>query len=197
MNPDPEAFEAIVSAFHDRLLAVPLEKTSIKPAPDKWSSKEILGHLIDSASNNHQRFVRLQEQGSLSLPGCNQENWVRIQRYHAMSWDDLVPLWHLLSTLLLHIIKGMPEDCLGNIYHSPEGPITLAGLVKDYFRHLEGHVQHFENNQENLSPGFTEKAWWNTTAPCGLSSPNDRARKNSCGTPSRINCRVFLKPNRS
>lgn len=143
-NLDLKTFDAMVSAFHDRLLAVPVEKTSIKPAPDKWSLKEILGHLIDSASNNHQRFVRLQEESSLSLPGYNQENWVRIQRYNAMNWDDLVPLWYLLNILLLHVIEGMSEDCLGNIYQSPEGPIALDSLVKDYFRHLDGHRQHFE-----------------------------------------------------
>jgi DinB superfamily len=150
MNSNSQAFEAMISAFHERLLAVPVGKTSVKPAPDKWSLKEILGHLIDSASNNHQRFVRLQEQSSLSLPGYNQENWVRIQRYNSMSWDDLVPLWYLLNTLLLHIIRGMSEDCLGNIYHSPDGPITLDVLVKDYFRHLDGHVQHFEERYAEL-----------------------------------------------
>jgi hypothetical protein len=150
MNFDVETFEAKVSAFHNRLLAVPGAKTSVKPAPDKWSLKEIVGHLIDSASNNHQRFVRLQEQSSLSLPGYNQENWVRIQGYNRMSWDDLVPLWYGLNTLLLHIIKGIPEDCLGNIYHSPDGPISLDRLVNDYFQHLNGHIQHFEERYAEL-----------------------------------------------
>ncbi len=150
MNFDLETFEAIVSAFHARLAAVPGEKTSIKPAPDKWSLKEIVGHLIDSASNNHQRFVRLQEESSLSLPGYAQENWVRIQRYNSMSWNDLVPLWYLLNTLLLHIIRCMSEDCLQNIYHSPDGPIPLHRLVNDYFQHLKGHVEHFEERYHEL-----------------------------------------------
>jgi hypothetical protein len=144
MDFNMENFEAIVSAFHDRLLKVPEAKTSIKPAPDKWSLKEIVGHLIDSASNNHQRFVRLQEESSLILPGYNQENWIRIQRYNNMSWEDLVSLWHLINNLLLHIIEGMPEDFLGNIYHSPDGPITLSFLVNDYFGHMLGHTKHFE-----------------------------------------------------
>jgi hypothetical protein len=144
MDFDIQNFEAIVSAFHDRLLKVPEAKTSVKPAPDKWSLKEIVGHLIDSASNNHQRFVRLQEESSLSLPGYNQENWIRIQRYNSMSWADLVSLWYLMNNLLLHIIKGIPEDCRGNIYHSSDGPITLGGLVNDYFGHMQGHTQHFE-----------------------------------------------------
>src|SRR5512137_262158 len=106
MRFDMENFTAIVSSFHNRLLSVPSARTSVKPAPDKWSLKEIVGHLIDSASNNHQRFVRLQEESSLSLSGYNQENWVRIQRYNSMSWDDLVSLWYRMNTLLLHIIEG-------------------------------------------------------------------------------------------
>lgn len=150
MNFDVENFEAVVSSFHGRLLAVPAAKTSIKPALDKWSLKEIVGHLIDSASNNHQRFVRLQEQSSLNLPGYDQENWVLIQKYNAMSWDDLVSLWYLLNTLLLHIIRGMPPDCLGNIFHAPEGPITMNSLVNDYFQHLEGHMKQFEDRYAEL-----------------------------------------------
>lgn len=149
MNFDIGKFEAIVSSFHNRLLTVPETKTSIKLAPDKWSLKEIVGHLIDSASNNHQRFVRLQEESSLSLPGYNQENWVRIEGYNSMNWGDLIQLWLLMNTLLLHI-KGMREDCLGNIYHSPNGPITLEALVNDYFSHMHGHAQHFEERYEEL-----------------------------------------------
>jgi hypothetical protein len=145
-----ENFEAIVSSFHKRLLTVPEAITSIKPAPDKWSLKEIVGHLVDSASNNHQRFVRLQEDSTLSLPGYKQENWIRIQGYNKMGWEELVALWRLFNTLLLHIIRGMPEGCLGNIYHSPDGPLTLEKLVEDYFRHLKGHIQHFEDRYAEL-----------------------------------------------
>ena len=150
MNFDLERFEAIVSSFHERLLTIPEGKTSVKPAPDKWSLKEIVGHLVDSASNNHQRFVRLQEERSLNLPGYNQENWVRIQRYNSMNWDDLVRLWHLMNTLLLHIIEGMGGDTMGNVYLAAGGPMTLEALVNDYFRHMQAHVEHFEERLAEL-----------------------------------------------
>ncbi len=150
MKFDIGKFEAIVSSFHNRLLTVPEAKTSIKLAPDKWSLKEIVGHLIDSAFNNHQRFVRLQEESSLNLPGYNQENWVRIEGYNDMNWGDLVQLWLLMNTLLLHIIEGMREDCLKNIYHAANGPMTLEALVNDYFRHMQDHVIHFEERYGEL-----------------------------------------------
>ena len=151
MDLDAKKFETIISSFHNRLLTVPPAITSHKPAPDKWSLKEIVGHLIDSASNNHQRFVRLQEVNSLSLPGYDQENWIRIQRYNRMDWDDLVALWYLMNILLLHIIRGIPRGSLGNLYQSPEGPVPLDALVNDYFRHMQGHMQHFEERYAGLS----------------------------------------------
>jgi hypothetical protein len=61
-----------------------------------------------------------------------------------MNWDDLVSLWYRMNTLLLHVIEGMPGDCPGSIYHSPNGPMTLEGVVNDYFRHLKVHIQQFE-----------------------------------------------------
>lgn len=79
-----------------------------------------------------------------SLLGHPQENWVRIHGYNSMSWDDLVSLWYRMNTLPLHVIEGIPGDWPGNIYHSPNGPITLDGLVNDYFRHLQVHIQQFE-----------------------------------------------------
>ncbi|MEN6438965.1 MAG: DinB family protein [Syntrophobacter sp.] len=150
MNFDMENFKEIVSSFHERLLAVPVERTSIVLGPDKWSLKEIVGHLIDSASNNQQRFVRLQEERSLSLPGYNQENWIRIQRYNSMNWKDLVSLWRLMNSLLLHIIEGIPGECLEHTYQSPDGPVSLEWLVNDYFRHLRDHVKHFEKRYSEL-----------------------------------------------
>src|SRR4051812_1294199 len=73
--------------------------------PGRWSKKEILGHLIDSAGNNHQRFVRLMIAPSLQIPDYEQEAWVSAQSYATESWPDLVNLWLLFNRHLLHIIK--------------------------------------------------------------------------------------------
>jgi DinB family protein len=73
-----------------QLIDIPEETASVRPAPGKWSKKEILGHLIDSASNNHQRFVRLQLSERVELPGYAQDDWVRVQRYQDQPWQQII-----------------------------------------------------------------------------------------------------------
>lgn len=137
-------FEETIKAFHELILQAPEKYTSIKPEPDKWSLKEIVGHLIDSASNNHQRFVRLQEGNLLSFPGYHQEDWVRIQKHNAFDWQELVELWGLYNSLLIHVIKSMDENSLGNVWNINGEEMRLDWLVNDYFTHMRWHINHFE-----------------------------------------------------
>src|SRR5262245_46381642 len=74
------------------LVALGDERSRACPAPGKWSPREVIGHLIDSASNNHQRFVRAQLQEDLVFAGYEQESWVRLQHYAEAPWDELVVL---------------------------------------------------------------------------------------------------------
>src|SRR4051794_7130787 len=76
-----------------RLSAITEEQAAYKPGPDRWSKKEILGHLIDSAGNNHQRFVRGQLYQPVEMPDYEQNEWVRVQAYAAEPWSDVVALW--------------------------------------------------------------------------------------------------------
>src|SRR5215468_10949110 len=78
-----------------------------RPAPERWTRKEVLGHLIDSASNNHQRLVRGQLTSGQDFPGYEQEPWVRIQGYQAARWNDLIALWREYNTHLLHVAGRM------------------------------------------------------------------------------------------
>src|SRR4030095_11717280 len=77
----------------DRLRHIDEAAASKRPAPGKWSKKETLGHLIDSAANNHQRFVRLQLSSRIDLPGYDGDEWVRLQRYQDRSWLEIIELW--------------------------------------------------------------------------------------------------------
>jgi len=77
-------------------------------APGKWSPKEIVGHLIDSAANNHQRFVRAQFQDNLIFTGYEQQMWVSAQHYGEASWPSLVSLWKMYNLHLLHLISHIP-----------------------------------------------------------------------------------------
>ena len=84
---------ATVGRASASLSAMPDEAAARRPAPGKWSAKEIIGHLVDSAANNHQRFVRAQFQDDLIFSGYAQDRWVSVQRYQDAPWQDLVTLW--------------------------------------------------------------------------------------------------------
>jgi len=110
-------------------------------AAGKWSPKQIIGHLIDSASNNHQRFVRAQEVAALQFPPYAQEHWVASQHYGDRPWDELVTLWHAYNRHLAHVIARIPEGrrSVPCIIESVE-PVTLGHLAADYGAHLRHHL---------------------------------------------------------
>jgi hypothetical protein len=125
-----------------RLEAITDEQARQRTAPDRWSKKEILGHLIDSAANNHQRFVRAQLAPHVDLPGYRQEQWVRAQHYQSEPWQELVQLWLLLNRHLAHVIEQVPAPSLVHtVALDGKPPISLAFLIEDYLRHLKHHLE--------------------------------------------------------
>ncbi len=116
-----------------------------KPAPDRWSIQEILGHLLDSAANNHHRFVRAQAVEKFDFPGYEQESWVSVQGYQDGSWLDLVALWRLYNLHLARVIRRIPEKQLETICRiGSYEPVTLGYLVQDYLVHMTHHLQQIE-----------------------------------------------------
>lgn len=112
-----------------------------RPAPGKWSPKEIVGHLIDSAANNHQRFVRAREAADQAFPGYAQDHWVRAQDYQARDWEALIDLWQAYNLHLAHVIRAIPPEALETRLRVGGGePVTLGWLVGDYLAHLRHHV---------------------------------------------------------
>jgi hypothetical protein len=134
------------------LRAISDELAAMRSAPGKWSRKEILGHLIDSASNNHQRFIRARFQEDLIFPGYDQDEWVRAQRYAEAPWESLVTLWREFNLHLVRAIGAIPSDLrqMARTRHNlhrialhgvPEDqPTTLEYFMFDYVRHLEHHL---------------------------------------------------------
>jgi hypothetical protein len=118
------------------------EKDSEKPiSDDKWSKKEIIGHLIDSASNNHQRFIRAQLITNLTFPGYEQEKWVKLQNYQNEKWLDLVELWKSYNLHLLHAVSVIPEDVMNRTCKiGDKEPISLLILLEDYISHMRHHL---------------------------------------------------------
>jgi hypothetical protein len=111
-----------------------------KPAPHKWSNKEILGHLIDSAANNHQRLVRLQLEREISLPGYEQDGWVRVTRYQDLPWAEIISFWAAYNRHLATIIESIDPSALNHVWHSSDGDVTLEFIATDYVRHLKHHL---------------------------------------------------------
>jgi len=106
-----------------------------------WSHKEILGHLIDSASNNHQRIVRAQQVSFLEFPKYEQENWVSLQNYKHAAWPELVDFWRLYNHHMARVIEAVSPDKLEvPCSVGPSEPVTLGFLIKDYLRHLKHHL---------------------------------------------------------
>jgi hypothetical protein len=125
----------------DQLRAIDDGAASRRPAPDKWSKKETLGHLIDSAANNHQRFVRLQLGSSIDLPGYDGDEWVRIQRYQELPWREIIDLWQLYNTQLASVIHHVNPDALRHVWHMPDGKdLDLEFIMRDYVVHLRHHL---------------------------------------------------------
>ena len=145
-----------VTQVSTRLLAVAEPDAARHPAPGKWSSKEIIGHLIDSAANNHLRFVRAQFTNDLVAPGYPQEDFVRAQQYQQAAWPELVTLWRDYNLHLARVIEAMPEDVrlrdrrehnLDEIAWQPvprEIPVTLDYFMADYVGHLHHHLRQIE-----------------------------------------------------
>lgn len=125
-----------------RLLAISDARASEKPVAEKWSLKEILGHLIDSAVNNHQRIVRMQEQSDIGKFGYSQQHWVSSQHYQQRSWADLVDLWHQFNQHLAHVIAHIAPASLAHTCDMGyAAPATLKFVAEDYVRHVRHHIE--------------------------------------------------------
>lgn len=122
--------------------AISDEEAAKLPVAGGWSPKQILGHLIDSASNNHQRFVRALLQDEVRALRYDQEGCVRVERFQEMQWGQLVGLWASYNRFLAHVLEGIPQEKLGTPCFIGENPaMTLEELAVDYVRHLEHHLE--------------------------------------------------------
>jgi len=141
MNTTADRLARILAATPLRLADVSDADASQPSAPGHWSKKQILGHLIDSASNNHQRFVRAQLAASYEGPTYEQERWVATQAYATESWPDLVNLWLLYNRHLLHIIRNVNEAALpAPCAIGGSAPVPLSEVISGYVDHMEHHL---------------------------------------------------------
>jgi DinB superfamily len=134
-------FAEILENTPVRLLQIGEAKAAEKTGPGRWSRKEILGHLIDSAANNHQRFVRAQLAPQLITPAYEQAEWVALQDYATEPWADLAVLWSAYNRHLLHVLQAIPQNVLWHeVRIGSHAPMTLQEVAVDYVTHLQHHL---------------------------------------------------------
>ena len=135
-------FERLLDESADKLLEYSEDEAGKRPEPGKWSKKEILGHLLDSASNNHQRFVRMQFENNLRLPAYEQDQWVSAQHYNTIAWNELVRFWEAYNLHLLHVLRHVNPDKLSNTATiGTLDEMTLEFIIEDYVGHLKHHLE--------------------------------------------------------
>jgi hypothetical protein len=121
--------------------AIPVTELESKPAPEKWSKKEILGHLIDSAANNHQRFIRIQAEHEPVI-FYNQNDWVMLSGYNSIDTEQLIATWRYYNLHLASVAKAIaPENLARNGVGRDGQPHTLKWYFDDYVAHMEHHLR--------------------------------------------------------
>lgn len=148
-----EDFRKTLETSAERLLLLSADKSRTPREPGKWSPREIVGHLIDSAANNHQRFVRAQFTDDLVFSGYKQAEWASVQGYADEGWEQLVQLWKHYNLHLLHLMSRVSIEQLSrprtkhNLHEiawqpvALDQPTTLEYFMRDYVEHLKHHLR--------------------------------------------------------
>jgi len=152
----------VIQEARPALESITEDDASSKPIVGKWSLKEILGHLIDSAANNHQRFVRAQFTDDLVFPGYDQDQWISAQKYSEEPWSNVIQLWSAYNLHLVHVASLIPEEALTKSRSShtldeiafklelvDNEPATLENLIRDYLVHLKHHLDQIFDEVNN------------------------------------------------
>jgi hypothetical protein len=149
-----------VEALGSMLETVPAElaelsdvTAAVKPSPEKWSPKEELGHLLDSAANNHQRIVRTLLEDKPAMPGYEQGRWVRTHAYQQRDWRELIETWAALNRQLLLAASGVTDsDWTRTCTIAGSDPVTLEYVLTDYIAHMAHHLDHIKASSPRKQP---------------------------------------------
>jgi len=136
----------LLEEWEPRLLLLTEEIITQRRNSQNRTIKQILGHLVDSASNNTHRIIHLQYQSSpLNFPDYanlgNNDRWIAIQNYQEENWNDLVQLWKFINRHIIHVIRQVKPDTLNNIWISAlKQEVPLKTMIIDYLRHVKLHL---------------------------------------------------------
>ena len=149
-QPVVQEIERLVNVWEPKLQGLSNEIISTRTNKQNRSIKQILGHMIDSATNNTHRIVHLQNlQSPLVFPNYasngNNDRWIAIQNYQDEDWITLVQLWKYSNIHLMHVVKNIQSDKLNNEWIASENKnISLREMVIDYLRHFELHLSEID-----------------------------------------------------
>ncbi len=136
-----QRFQFLLETLPLKLKQISEADFSKKPSNEKWSKKQILGHLIDSAANNHQRFIRTQYE-NIPFIVYEQNQWNQLNHYQQLPSEHVINFWTLYNTHLLEVIKHIPiQNYLKTCNSGLPEPATLEWLIVDYVAHLEHHLK--------------------------------------------------------
>lgn len=134
-------FRADLDEIHRTLIAIPVEIADLPWRDGGWTRKQILGHLLDSATNNRQRFVRAAIDGQYAGPRYAQDAWVAMHGYATQTWGTLLGWWESEHEILMAVVDHIPEDKLGSMcVVGDEAAVTLRFLIEDYISHQRWHL---------------------------------------------------------
>jgi len=144
---------ALLNEVPPRLSKLPLSQVELKPSPVKWSPKEELGHLLDSAANNHQRIVRTQLEDEPKMPSYDGNAWVKLHKYQHRDWPEMIELWHALNQQLLAAAEAVPDPAWPRTCTIADSlPLTLKFVFEDYVDHMVHHLKHIGIATDDLKP---------------------------------------------
>lgn len=154
MNIKAKELEELIEIFKNSFSNLDESLAKVRLSRDKWTLKEIIGHLIDSASNNHQRFIRLQLSCDIEFPDYKKDEWLRIQNHQNMQFSDLLNLFIYINRLMASIISNIDESSLQNKWHvawdENSSFITLENLIIHYINHINSHLIHFKERLRDI-----------------------------------------------
>lgn len=143
--------ESLIESWRRNFLDLDEASAHEKPHSDRWSISEVVGHLVDSACNNHQRFVRAQNCAELVFPKYEQNEWVTAANYREGDWGSLVELWYHYNRHIAVIIRNMPQSSLSvPCTITPYETCTLGFLVSDYLAHMKHHLNILAGRIEKM-----------------------------------------------
>ena len=142
---------ALIDQLPARLTNLSADRVQRKASSSQWSLKEELGHLLDSAANNHQRIVRAQLEDNPAMPEYDGDQWVTLHRYQDRDWSSLIAIWVGLNRQLLAAAEAVPDSAWSRTCTiADSAPLTLRFVFDDYLDHMMQHLRHMGVETDDL-----------------------------------------------